>query len=212
MDIIKSLIRLENLAEKINSPEAHALKRKLFQEAVTAVCNEEELLPLKEKKVALIEWGESPQFANKIEADRLSLNDPDLFEKVKAYSSLIVALSQCSTVLPDCGIGEKEKFLFYTLSKCGIPTVAVIFGTPYALSNLPLFEAMVVAYENQNEAQEAAADVLLGQLSPKGRLPVSVGPHFPVGAGLNYKEIQGSLLNAAMNQLGDSFYSRVLTF
>ena len=169
---------IENLIEKINTPEAYALKKKLFQEAITVVRNEALLLPLKEKNMALIEWGESPVFANKVNTTRFSLNDPELFEKIKEYSCLVLSLAKFSLTAPHFGLDADDEKRFNELSKCGIPIAAVVFGTPYALSKLPLFNAIVVAYEKQNEAQDAAADIIFGQLPPKGQLPVSVPPHF----------------------------------
>lgn len=165
--------KIDNLAEKINSSQARALKRKLFQEAITVIRGEE-FLPLDDKKIALIEWGESPIFAAMIDADRFSLNDPELFEKVSRYSRLVISLSKYSTAWPNFGLEAQDEEFLIALSRRGIPTVAVIFGTPYSLSRLPLFETIIVAYENANEAQEAAADVLLGKLSPKGKLPISI--------------------------------------
>ncbi len=161
---IQEIEDVENVIEKINSPEAYALKQRLFEEALTVVRNEG-VLPLREQKIALIEWEETSAFANKLGADRFPFNDPELFEKVKEYTCLVLSLSKIET-------SEEQTLL--RLSHCGIPTVAVIFGSPYTLSKIPLFDAIVVAYENQTEAQEAAADVLLGKLSPKGKLPVSV--------------------------------------
>jgi beta-glucosidase-like glycosyl hydrolase len=190
MGLFKSITHgpIENLIGKINTPEACALKRKLFQEAITVVRNEESLLPLKEENIALIEWGESPVFANKVNVARFSLNDSQLLDKVKKYSCLVLSLAKFSFTAPNFGLDADDEKRLNALSKCGIPIVAVVFGTPYALSKLPLFHAIVVAYEKQNEAQDAAADIILGQLPPKGRLPVSVPPHFALGTGINYKD------------------------
>jgi beta-glucosidase-like glycosyl hydrolase len=179
---------IDNLTEKINSPEAYALNRKLFQEAITLVRNEG-LLPLREGNIALIEWGESQVFSDRINADRFCLNDPELFEKVRGYSCLVVSLAKYSSALPSFGLNEQDEELLIALSRSGIPIVAVVFGTPYSLSKLPLFEAIVVAYEQQSEAQEAAADILMGRLSPKGRLPVNAAPHFALGTGLDYQSV-----------------------
>jgi beta-N-acetylhexosaminidase len=161
------------VAENINSSEAIALKKKLFQEAITVVRNED-LIPLRDQRIALIEWGEAPVFVNRMNADRFSLNDSELFEKVREYSCLVVSLSKYSTVFPNFGLNPQDEALLTAVSKCGIPTIAVIFGTPYALSKLPSFEAIVVAYERENEAQEAAADILFGRLHPKGQLPIRI--------------------------------------
>lgn len=166
----EELRRVEVKDEEINSPEAFALKKQLFREAMTLVRNEG-LLPLEGKKLAWIEWGSSPYFAEQIGGDRFSVNDAELMEKVKNYECLVLALVK----LPE------DQTILDKLSKLGIPTAAVVFGSPYRLAKLPLFEAILVAYENEREAQEAAADVLMGGLVPKGRLPVSVLPHFPAG-------------------------------
>jgi beta-N-acetylhexosaminidase len=185
---------IANVLEKINSPEAYALKKKLFQESITVIRNEG-LLPLKEKNIALIEWGETPIFADKMNEgiaipsniDRISLNDPELFEKAKRYSCLVVSLAKLSNAWPNFGLDGQDEEILWILSQLKVPIVVVVFGTPYSLSKIPLYEGVVVAYEKQNEAQEAAADVLLGRKFPKGRLPVSIFPHFALGTGLEYK-------------------------
>jgi beta-N-acetylhexosaminidase len=161
--------------ETINSPEAYALKKKLYQEAMTLVRNEG-LVPLKGKKLALIEWDSSPYFTELIGGDRFSLNDPELFEKVNNYECLVLALAK----LPE------DDTILDKLSELGIPVAIVVFGSPYRLSNIPLFDTILVAYENEREAQEAAADVLMGRLVSKGRLPVSVMPYFPAGNSASY--------------------------
>lgn len=185
---------LEDLKEAINSPEAFALKKKLFEEAITVVRNEE-ILPLKKnQKVALVEWGSSPLFKSRIEkefsADSLSLDDPELFLKLEEeYSCVILSLAKFISTSRDFGLGLENQSLLRALSESEIPVIAVVFGTPYSLSVLPLFNAIVVAYERDLDAQEAAAKVLLGQLIPRGRLPVSVPPYFQRGAGVSWMDL-----------------------
>ena len=65
--------------------------------------------------------------------------------------------------------------------------ILVSFVKPYALSklkNLEDFDALLVAYQNNVEAQEQAANVLLGKQAVRGKLPVSIHPSFPVGTGI----------------------------
>ena len=50
-----------NIKEQINSSDAYALKKRLFEEAVTLVRNQS-ILPLKKQKIALIEWGRISHF------------------------------------------------------------------------------------------------------------------------------------------------------
>lgn len=184
--LFKPDLKIENVTGKINSSQAYALKKKLFEEAITVVRNEG-VLPLQKSKIAIVEWGQSPVFKMHFEADVFSLIDPELLLKMQDYSCIVLALSGYTNAPPDFNLGAKELAQLTALSKKGIPCVAVVFGTPYSLSALPLFDAIVVAYENELEAQEAAAQVLLGHLSPKGHLPVSVLPHFPLGTGISWK-------------------------
>jgi len=62
-----------------------------------------------------------------------------------------------------------------------------VFASPYSLNGLPknlLNHTLLLAYQNSIELQHAAVKILLGELSPKGKLPVNVSPLFKNGAGL----------------------------
>jgi hypothetical protein len=48
-----------------------------------------------------------------------------------------------------------------------------LFTTPYALPLLPSDAAIIVGYDEDIFAQDSVAEVLMGQLSPEGKLPVS---------------------------------------
>lgn len=177
----------ENIAELINTIEAYALKKRLFEEAVTVIRNEK-VLPLTSGKIGIIEAGNASFFKAVIEEqldiEVFNLSDPQLFTKIQDCSCAVVALSKLTTALPNFELESNEEAILYGLAKSEIPIVAVVFGTPYSVARLPLFTAIVIAYENEKEAQEAAAEVILGKRSPKGRLPVSVKPFFEAGTGL----------------------------
>jgi beta-glucosidase-like glycosyl hydrolase len=187
---------IENIRETINSAEALALKKILFEEAITVLRNED-VLPIKKQKIALVEWGQSPVFNSLIKAasnaDVLSWKDPELFTKLSAYSCLILSVSHYFIPSTEFSVGQKEKSILNALSQCGIPGIVVVFDSPYSLLQLPLFSGVIVAYENEAEAQEAAAKVVLGQLSPKGRLPVGTQPHFREGAGISWGVLPAQL-------------------
>jgi beta-N-acetylhexosaminidase len=168
----------------INSANAYALKRRLYEEAVTVVRNEE-ILPLKQGKIALVVWGESPFFTALIkesfETREISLTDPQLWLKLQGSANLIVILTK------PINSNDPEEAILDALVKSAIPTALIVFESPYSLANLPtLPPAVVIAYENAQEAQAAAAKVVMGSLSPRGKAPISVKPHFEVGAGLSW--------------------------
>lgn len=66
------------------------------------------------------------------------------------------------------------------------PLVLVSFGSPYMLKRFDRVDAYLCLYSDRDSAQLAAAATLLGQNIPKGKLPVSLGPHYPYGFSLSY--------------------------
>ena len=65
------------------------------------------------------------------------------------------------------------------------PPVVVSFGNPYLLQQLPWAPAYMVAWGGFPVSQRAAAQALLGVNPIGGRLPTSIPPLAPLGAGLD---------------------------
>lgn len=153
------------------------LKRRLFEEAITLLRNEKGIIPLKQSNVALVEWGEAPFFKTQLKKDlnveTFSLEDSELFSCLNPFSCIILALSQLKNTPPHFGLNPEKVKMFQRLAEGPVPVIAVVFGTAYSLAKLPLFSGLLVAYEIEKEAQECAAEVILGRILPKGKLPVS---------------------------------------
>lgn len=66
-------------------------------------------------------------------------------------------------------------------------TSAIIFsfGNPYALRYFCQAQNLVACYEDDAITQNVAADMLMGKLPFKGKLPVSVCDSYPSGSGIN---------------------------
>ena len=60
----------------------------------------------------------------------------------------------------------------------------VLLGNPYAIKYLNFADDIICTYESNRFAQRAAARILLGELSSKGKLPVSVSEIYPKGTGI----------------------------
>ena len=67
----------------------------------------------------------------------------------------------------------------------GKPTVVVSFGSPYLLRAFPSVGTYLLAWGPAAVSQAAAADALLGRAPIGGRLPVSLPPLHPRGAGIS---------------------------
>ena len=65
------------------------------------------------------------------------------------------------------------------------PTVAISFGNPFLLTDLPNLKTYITAYGNVDVSQRAAVTSILGDLNVEGKLPVSIpGTEFNQGYGL----------------------------
>jgi beta-N-acetylhexosaminidase len=67
----------------------------------------------------------------------------------------------------------------------GKSPVVVAFGNPYLLREIPEARAYLVAWGGSTASQVAAARALAGQVPITGRLPVSIPPLVPLGAGVS---------------------------
>ncbi len=59
-----------------------------------------------------------------------------------------------------------------------------LFGSPYSLRNFDREDLILMGYENDEDAQIGAAEILLGLRSAKGRLPITASEKYPQGYGL----------------------------
>lgn len=57
------------------------------------------------------------------------------------------------------------------------------FGNPYAIDSHSIKSNLLVCYEDDSITQQVAAEMLMGNDFPKGKLPVSINALYPVGKG-----------------------------
>ena len=67
------------------------------------------------------------------------------------------------------------------------PTVVTSFGSPYVLAQFPAVGTYVLAWGGEDVSQRAAARALMGEAPITGRMPVSVPPLLPIGAGIDVR-------------------------
>jgi beta-N-acetylhexosaminidase len=63
--------------------------------------------------------------------------------------------------------------------------IVVALGNPYFLQQIPWTTSYVVAWGGYPVSQQAAARAVLGQVPVVGKLPISIPPYAPYGAGLS---------------------------
>lgn len=70
------------------------------------------------------------------------------------------------------------------LMRRGRGPIVVAFGNPYLLREIAAAPAYLVAWGGSIVSQQAAARALMGEIAITGRLPISIPPVVPIGAGL----------------------------
>ncbi len=197
----------ENLIAQLNTDQSKLVRRKLVENAMTLLKNEDDLLPiqgLSKLKLASVSIGvkeKSPfqkMLGNYAAVDDFTLSAKpthkeilSLMEKLKEYNMVIVGIHGSSR-------SPRKKFgltptMMEALNAIQLEknTIVSVFANPYSLGVFPELstgKALVMAYENAYLSQEYAAQLIFGGIEAKGKLPVSVSELFPAGSGLVSKK------------------------
>ena len=82
---------------------------------------------------------------------------------------------------------EAQRTLIARVASSGARVVAVSFGTPYLLRDLPGLPTYLAAYGGQSDVQTAAARAVFGEAPITGHLPVTIPGLAPRGTGIQKK-------------------------
>ncbi len=197
-------ISTDSLQQDLNTPEAIALKWKIYENALTLVRNKGNLLPLEQMSTDMaalsIGTGAKTPFQERIEKYKAM----PLFQTPKEITSaqrskLLQTLGKKEVVI--VGIHGMSSFAAqgYGLSKSALEfldalnrrtrVVLVIFGTPYSLKHFDAFDPVLVAYEDDPIAQDLAAQAIFGGVGVSGRLPVTASASSRYQTGISTQAI-----------------------
>ena len=187
----KPHIMLSGLQERLNSPEAKKLLRRLQKAAVTVVSNQGQQLPLdtQVKGTTLLQIGNPGsgvdfynQLKKSMQVTRVTIT-PATQSAVKQQllkSQRVIVTVTAKSVAP------YEAMLNEVAAK-----VPVIYVHLNAISKMNSFESVwskaagvVLVHTTATEVQRHAADVMQGKAVADGRLSVSVGHLFKAGDGV----------------------------
>lgn len=173
----------------LHTPYAYALKQQLYQHAVTlAVGSLPHSCFTQESPGCIIQIGGLPnnRFAEKIQDECLTMHitcppQPSqadcerIVQKADMVDTLLLTLFDLhNSSLTQFGISAELIALFEKLNNKTKKVIVLLFGTPYAVKFFKHAEAVLVAYEDDIDAQEAAAEVMLRKREALGKLPVYV--------------------------------------
>ncbi|MDB5227788.1 MAG: serine hydrolase [Bacteroidota bacterium] len=197
-------IKLDSIDADINNEQAKFLKFKLMENAITVVRDSALLIPVVnlQKRIAHVEIGSSKPtvFSNMLDK---YVQTQHFFipkdESITTFNTVLANLKDDHLVIVDIqnmsrfaaknfGLTENTLTFLKQLNKQN-KVILNIFGSPYSLKYFQDFNTVMVSYNEEEDAQSIAAQVIFGARGAEGTLPVTVGK-FQYG--------DGSCTNAGM--------------
>lgn len=202
-------VSTENILQKLNTPEAEFLNRKLFEASLTVLRNENNLLPvetLENKRIASISFGKEQKtiFQKTLDlysgmthfyvpSDASEEMIDTLKNQLRNYDLLISGIHDESRYPRNSlRLSQSAIQLIAALSK-EENSILVFFKNPYVLNkieNLEKARGLIITYQDNEITQELAAQLIFGGIGANGKLPVSIGDKFQAGTG---EKLQGNI-------------------
>ncbi len=194
---------IEQLNADLNKQEYKILADKLIAEAITIVKKDDGSIPLQKDnlKWALLTIGsEKASSMNGILSEagfktttfQLNKNATkeqisSLQNQLKSFDKIIVNI-QNTNILANRKFGIEDAAIAFLneLSKSK-SLILNVFASPYALDFLKInenYKAIVIGYQDRQDAVKAVSEILLGKKQASGKLPVTLKTGFPAGHGI----------------------------
>lgn len=194
-------VKLENLYEDLNNASALSLNQQLADAAVTLLQGDDVIHDLSpQAKTAIISIGVdsiSPfqheldgYFSNSLDfvvaANATTAEVAKVANELKNYQQIIVALHD-QRLRPQSKLNYSADVRLFISELAAQKALFQVFANPYTIASLPGLEragSLAVGYQNDVTFQKAMAKLLMKQLKPAGKLPVTVNSFFKYGDGL----------------------------
>ncbi len=191
-----------NIAADLNK-DVYVIKKEVYEKAIT-VLNKTDLALFNlaaNAKIAYVAVGVKSD--NKF-ADLLKSNfntDVYLFDNSSSkedvrkiisnlnekYNAIVLGLHQFNkNPANDFGISPISTMLISSILQKD-KVLGFVFGNPYAANKFSEAKNLVVCYEDDEIMHETALKLLRKEISPEGRLPVSINARYQLGSGLSLK-------------------------
>ncbi len=210
-----------HLIEDLNNDNAIYLSRELFENSITVLKNDNNIIPLRglgNCSIASLVMNDT--LNNPFQEMILNYSNADLYrsdrEPSKSFlDSLLVKLTEYEYVIfsihntstkATSGYGVSDKageIINYLKDKVNL--ITVMFGNAYTLSRLPEVEkckSLILSYEDTNWPQYFTAQLIFGASKSHGVLPVTPVKTMPQGTGIQIQNNLSRLRFADPTELG----------
>ena len=194
-------INTNNLFNDLNSLKDDALQYELYENAVTVIKNDKNILPiekLQNERIAYVKLGDDNQspFLETLKkyteiTEIQEQNTDTLLLKLKEFTKVIVGFHKADGAWKKHDFKQSEVATLEAIAKNN-SVILDIFAKPYSLmavKNLQNIDGIIVSYQNTDISQIVSAQLIFGAIEAKGKLPVSINKNFAVNTGLSTKKI-----------------------
>ncbi|MBC7523406.1 MAG: serine hydrolase [Flavobacterium sp.] len=190
----------KNLVQDLNASSKDALQYRLYENGITVLKNEENILPIKNlnQKIAYIKLGDDlngtfvttlKEYTDVTEISETNIDS--LKVKLKDFSTVIIGFHKSDKAWKKHDFTDSELALIQEISKTN-SVILDAFTKPYSLSAIASFQnikGVILSYQNSDIAQEVSAELIFGAIASKGKLPVSINDDFKVNFGLETQKL-----------------------
>ena len=204
----QKLVETKNLVNDLNQNKYLLTKRQLFEKSLTVLENKNNILPIQRLdtlKIASLSIGSEQittfqkMLSNYTQVDHFNISKnpseaeiAELLNQLKAYN-LIIASIHGLGLYPSRRFGITDQQIRLAEGLESQHTIFAFFGNPYALPNFQQIknaQSLIVAYQDDKDAEELAAQLIFGATNASGKLPVTVNDFYPIQAGIGIRNIQ----------------------
>lgn len=208
-------IATANLMTDLKKTEYVEFRQQLYDEAITLLRNENEVIPLaNNKKIAVVTIGNTKNDVNNgliehgysttsfvVKKEDMASKSAEWLTKLEAYDLVVVSIEK-TTMFANSNYGINNATVdFFNRLVAQNDVILNLFACPYALDMFRInnsVKGLVVAYQDEVPAVNAVVRLLAGELEPHGTLPVSV-KKFNCGDGI-VAEVPTPQLNIMPNR------------
>ncbi len=189
-------ISTDSVLMDLNNKHALMLKRNLYENAMTLVRNQDNLLPFKnlaKLNIASLSIGATAKTPFQERLDKYAKIThlqsakevpAGLLNQLKKKDIVIISLHDMNgSASKNFGISQSTRYFIENLRK-QTKVILVDFGTPYSLQYFDNVNWVLEAYEEDPMAQDVAAQALFGGIPVSGRLPVTASAKSQFGQGI----------------------------
>jgi beta-N-acetylhexosaminidase len=177
------------IGAQVGTAAHRAVARRLAEDSITLLRDDDHRVPLSADERVLVVWprngGNLGAAVAAHHAHSVSMNY-DLNPTGDQIAAIVAAAGNADVVVIGTrGAGMRPQQVALVRAVAAVrPVVVVALGTPYDLLAMPEIPAYMAAYGEVPASLDAVGRVLVGLLSPRGRLPVDLPGLYDIGAGL----------------------------